>query len=245
MSKEQILIGKVALVTGGAGGYGAGIAEVLGNHGAEVWITDINEQKVNETAERLGVKAIVANAASAPDWDMVMAKVLADKNKLDILVNNAGGAICIAPLDEQSDEAIERSIAVNLTSKIFGSKRAAKVMKVQRSGTIINISSVCAQQAWPGWSTYSAAKGGVVHLSKCLYTELREHGVRVTTVFPSWGATEFTENGDMGPRDRETFEKCIKPTELGELILYIATLPAHLEMQDVTLLPTVQEIEPL
>ena len=85
----------------------------------------------------------------------------------------------------------------------------------------------------------------VVHLSNCLYTELREHGVRVTTVFPSWGATEFTENGDMGPRDRETFEKCIKPAELGELILYIATLPAHLEMQDVTLLPTVQEIEPL
>ena len=242
---EQKLAGKVAIVTGAAGGYGAGIAEAFKNQGAEVWITDIDEKKVNETAKRLGVKAVVANAASAADWDMLMEKVLADKNQLDILVNNAGGGVCIAPLEEQSDEAIERSIAVNLTSKIFGSKRAAKIMKAQGSGTIINLSSICAKESWPGWSTYSAAKGGVAHLSKCLYTELREHGVRVTTVFPSWGATKFTENSGMGPRDQEILDKCIKPSELGELMLYIVTLPAHLEMLDATLLPTVQQIEPL
>lgn len=242
---QQKLEGKVAVVTGAAGGFGAGIAEVLKNNGADVWITDLDEKRVNETAERLKVNGIVANAASAKDWDMVMEKVMSEKNRLDVLINNAGGGICIAPLEEQSDESIERSIAVNLTSKIFGSKRAAKIMKAQGSGTIINLSSICAHESWPGWSTYSAAKGGVVHLSKCLYTELREHGVRVTTVFPSWGKTSFTENSGIGPRDKETFDKCIKPSELGELMLYIVTLPPHLEMLEATLLPTVQEIEPL
>ena len=241
----ESLKGKVAIVTGAAGGYGAGIAETFKRHGAEVWITDIDEQALMATAERIGARGVLADAASSADWDALMEKVLAESSRLDILVNNAGGGVCIAPLEEQSDQAIERSIAINLTSKIFGSKRAAKIMKAQGGGTIINVSSICAKESWPGWSTYSAAQGGVVNMSQCLYTELRDCGVRVTTVFPSWGATKFTENSGLGPRDRETLARCIKPEELGELMLYIATLPPHLELLDATLLPSVQQIEPL
>ena len=235
----------VAIVTGAAGGYGKGIATVLRDCGAKVWITDINPDALEAAKSELGVNGMVANSASGEDWDKLFDKVMAEDGRVDILVNNAGGAFEIKPLDEQSDEGIALSVTVNLTGKILGCKRAAKVMKAQKSGTIINVSSVCARQAWPGWSTYSAAKGGVLDLSKCLYTELREYGVRVTTVMPSWGATKFTDNANLGPRDAETLSKCIKPTELGELMAYIASLPQHLEMQDVTLLPTVQQIEPL
>ena len=242
---SRTLEGQIAVITGGAGGYGAGIAEVLRDSGAIVWITDIEQDAVTQAAERLGVQGVCADVTSAADWDNVIAKVTDAHGRLDILVNNAGGGICIAPLDEQPDELIARSVAVNLTGKILGCKRAAKIMKAQKSGTIINLSSICARQSWPGWSTYSAAKAGVISLTECLYAELREYGVRVTTIIPSWGATKFTDSADLGPRDDETLAKCIKPSELGDLAAYICSLPQHLEMLEATILPTVQQIEPL
>ena len=84
-----------------------------------------------------------------------------------------------------------------------------------------------------------------MHLSRCLYTELREYNVRVTTVIPSWGATKFNDSASLDPFDAGTLAKCIKPEEFGDLIAYIVELPVHLEMQEITLIPTVQKIEPL
>lgn len=242
---DAALQGQVAVITGGGGGYGAGIARVLRDRGAAVWITDVQADGLKKTAKQLGVKSIQADVTKAEDWDRLITAVMDAHGRLDVLVNNAGGGICIAPLEEQPDEAIALSVAVNLTGKILGCKRAAGIMKVQKSGTIINISSICAKESWPGWSTYSAAKAGVVSLTQCLYAELREHGVRVTTVIPSWGATKFTDAASLGPRDADVLARCIKPTELGELVAYVCSLPPHLEMLETTLLPTVQQIEPL
>ena len=235
-----------AVVTGGSKGYGAGIAEALKRSGVDVWITGRDEAALRQTADRLGVKAVKADICLSKDWDRVFEKVLATSGgRLDILVNNAGGGIRIAPTAEQTDEEIARSIEVNLTGAIFGCRRAAAVMAKHRSGTIVNISSVCARQAWPGWSVYAAAKAGLVQFSKGLYTELRETGVRVTSVIPSWGATDFLTAANLPGRDTGTDKQCTQPLELGELVVQLCSLPAHLVIQDVTLLPIVQEIMPL
>jgi len=234
-----------AIVTGGSRGYGAGIAEVLKREGVEVWITGRGEEALKDTAKRLGVHAVKADVTSGHDWDRVFDEVMKSARKLDILVNNAGAGVKIAPLEEQSDEEIAESIAINLTGVLLGCRRAAAVMKKQKSGTIINVSSVCARQAWPGFAAYSAAKAGVGLASDCLYTELREHGVRVTTLIPSWGATSFREPLGMEARDDDTEAKCIQPLELGEMVAQICALPAHLTIQDVTLWPMIQEVMPL
>ncbi len=122
-------------------------------------------------------------------------------------------------------------------------------MKKQRSGTIINISSICQKYAWPGWSVYSAAKAGLAKASQSLYLEVREHGVRVTTLLPSWGVTDFagtTPDLDGAPtNDPEIREKCTKPEELGDVVAHICSLPKHLVALDYTLVPTIQEIMPL
>jgi len=237
---------RVAIVTGGSKGYGAGIAEVLKRHGADVWITGRNEKPLKETAAKLGVNAIKADVTKSGDWDRVFDKVLKSSGgKLDILINNAGAGIQIAPTEQQTDAAIEESIAVNLTGALLGCRRAAAVMRKQKSGTIINVSSVCARQAWPGFAIYSAAKAGMVQFSKCLYTELRVAGVRVTSVIPSWGATEFGSAANLPERDAATSAKCIQPLELGDLIAQICALPPHLEIQDITIWPLVQEVMPL
>ena len=240
-----VLTGKTAIVTGGSRGYGVGIAEELKKHGAVVWITGRDESVLQGTAERLKVHCMRADAARAVDWDALVDNVVKETGTIDILVNNAGGGVKIAALDEQDDDEIEQSIAVNLSGAILGCKRVVPFMKRQGSGTIVNVSSVCAKEAWPGWSVYSAAKAGLVQFSQCLYTELREHAVRVTSLIPSWGATNFLTAANLQGFDADTAAAAIQPNELGALVVTICTLPPHLNIEELTLWPLVQKIEPL
>jgi NAD(P)-dependent dehydrogenase (short-subunit alcohol dehydrogenase family) len=238
----------VAIVTGGAKGYGAGIAEALRSRGAEVWITGRDEKALAAAAKRLGVHAIRADVASGTDWDRVFAEVLQARGRLDVLVNNAGAGGHIAPLGEQTDDEIHRVISVNLTGVLLGCRRAAAVMMKQKSGLIVNVSSVCALHAWPGWSVYTAAKAGVSKFSRGLYTELRPHGVRVTTLTPSWGATEFAEAAHIPnspSADPAIRRQCIQPRELGEVVVSLAVMPDHLAVPDLVIQPLVQEIMPM
>jgi len=239
------LEGNVALVTGGSRGYGAGIAESLARAGAQVWITARAEADLRATADRIGARAVVADVSIGADWDRVFASVMAAHGRLDILVNNAGAGIHIAPAVELSDDDVTRSIAVNLTGAILGCRRAAAVMLRQKGGTIVNISSVCAIEAWPSYGPYSAAKAGLLQFTKCLYAELRPSGARATCIIPSWGPTDFARAANQRPFDAETAARCIQPLEMGDVVVHTCCLPAHLVIPELVLLPLVQEIEPL
>ena len=241
----SVVKGKTAIVTGGSKGYGFGIAEALKSAGAEVWITSRNQEELERAAAKLGVNAFRADATRAEDWDRLVKEVTGRSGTVDILVNNAGGGIKKAPLIEQSDDEIEASIALNLTAAILGCRRAVPFMKKQSSGTIINVSSICAREAWPGWSVYSAAKVGLSLFSQCLYLEVQDFGVRVTTLIPSWGETDFLAASGLQERDAETARKVTKPRELGDLVVQICELPEHLEILDLTVLPMVQKISPM
>jgi len=103
-----------ALVTGGSDGYGRGIAKVLKDAGANVWITGRNAAKLSKTAAELGVRAIQADVSSGSDWD----RVINETGDLDILINNAGNGGRIVPVLEQTDDDIIRTINVNLTGEL-------------------------------------------------------------------------------------------------------------------------------
>lgn len=242
---KRALEGNTAIVTGGAKGFGAGIAGVLRDRGATVWITGRDEEALKRTAADLGIMWAKADVTLPGDWDRLMQSVQEVSGPIDILVNNAGGGVRIAPLAEMSDDEIVDSIQLNLVGAALGCRRAATLMKARGTGIIVNISSVCQRQAWPGWSAYSAAKAGLAQLSKCLFTELREYGVRVTTVIPSWGATEFMDAAGLEARNADENAKCIQPGELGEIVANICELPSHLVTQDVTVWPMIQQVEPL
>ena len=237
------LNGKKTLVTGGGSGYGKGIAGVLKQAGADVWITGRNQEKLAKAAAEIGVRTICADASKGADWD----RVLADMGGIDILINNAGAGGHLVPVAEQTDEDIESTIRTNLTSVILGCARAAKIMCAQRSGTILNISSVCALYAWPSWSVYTAAKAGVAKFSHGLYTELRPYGVRVTCLTPSWGQTGFNRAAHISgaSEDLSLASKCTSPEELGTLVREILETPDHLAIPDVTIQPMVQDIQPM
>lgn len=231
------------LVTGGSDGYGRGIAAVLKNAGAEVWITGRNAAKLEKTAQELGVRTIQADASSGADWDRVMRET----GDFDVLVNNAGFGGKIVPVAEQTDEDIIRTIGTNLTGVVLGCRRAAAMMVRRKRGIIINISSVCALYAWPAWSVYTAAKAGVAKFSHGLYTELRPYGVRVSCVTPSWGQTGFNHAANISgaSENPELAAKCIAPEELGNIIKSIIEQPDHLAIPDVTVQPVIQDISPM
>jgi NAD(P)-dependent dehydrogenase (short-subunit alcohol dehydrogenase family) len=242
------LAGQTALVTGGSKGYGAGIAEALRRAGAAVWISGRDAGALKATAARLGVQAVKADVTKGKDWDRVFAAIHKAGGRLDILVNNAGGGGLIASTAEQTDAGITDVIQTNLTGAILGCRRAAPVMMKQKSGIIINVSSVCALYAWPGWSIYTAAKAGLNHFGHGLYTELRPHGVRVTTLTPSWGATEFlSASGIQGhpAAQADIRRQCIQPLELGAIVVQLCAQPAHLAVPDMTVQPLVQDITPM
>ncbi len=238
------LKGRTAIVTGGSKGYGYGIAKALKAKGAEVWITGRREKELAEAAGRLGVSFVAGDVACGSDWDRLFKTVVDAKGSLDLLVNNAGAGIGLDHLRETSDEAIELSIRTNLVGPLLGCRRAAALMVSRKSGMIINISSVCAIHAWPGFAAYSAAKAGLNMLGHVLHTELRPFGVRVATLTPSWGDTDFGVAMGHERRGADDRAKCMSPDEMGDLVVSIASLPEHLTMPDVRVQPMVQEIIP-
>ncbi|QYY35656.1 SDR family oxidoreductase [Ruficoccus sp. ZRK36] len=244
MNKNPLTV----IVTGGSGGFGAGIAGALSQAGHHVYITGRNHDKLLQVANATGATSVVADVTSPADWDCVIDTVMTERGCIDVLVNNAGAGGRIAPVDEQTDEEIIETINLNLTAVLLGCRRVGKIMKSQHSGYVINVSSICAQYSWSGWSVYSAAKAGVERLSKGLYAELRESGVRVTTLTPSWGATEFGEASSIAGHptlDPEVRRQCIQPDDMGRLVLHLVSTPSHLNQLELTVLPTVQDISPL
>ena len=237
------LNGKKAIVTGGGSGYGKGIAAALVRAGAEVWITGRNREKLEDAARAIGAKAIVADVTRGADWN----RVFAEAGDIDVLVNNAGFGGRIVPLAEQDDGEIAAVIAANLTGAILGSARAARTMAKRGKGVIVNISSVCALHAWPGWSVYTAAKAGLLKFSHALHTEMRPYGVKVMCVIPSWGKTDFNRAAGISgaSEDPSLAAKCMSPEQMGELVLGLIRLPFELTVPEVTIQPMVQDIVPM
>ena len=237
------LKGKKILVTGGASGYGYGMARILSASGGDVWITGRDEGRLTRAAAALKVHGVLADASLGADWDAVLEQM----GGIDVLINNDGFGGTLAPVSEQTDEAILATLATNLTGVILGCARAARIMCAQRSGAIINISSVCALSAWPSWSVYTAAKAGVAKFSHGLYTEVRPYGVRVTCLTPSWGQTGFNVAAGIrgAAEDPVQAAQCISPDELGELVKSLLLMPDHLVVPDITIQPLIQEITPM
>ena len=237
------LKGIKAIVTGGGSGFGKGIAEALSRAGAKVWITGRNGDKLAATAEEIAARAFVADAANGEDWDRLLSEV----GEVDVLVNNAGFGGKIAPLTEQDDAGIAAVIATNLTGAILGASRVAKIMAKRRRGVIINISSVCALHAWPGWSVYTAAKAGLMKFSHALHTEMRPYGVRVTCLMPSWGQTDFNRaSGIPEPFDDVKSSKdLISPSQLGKIVTNLVALSDNLTVPELVVQPMIQEIIPM
>ena len=232
---------RIVLITGASSGYGKATAKAFAECGDTVIMTARNIEKLEKAKNEVGgALAISMDVTNPADWEKVVKTVTEKYGRLDILVNNAGGGVTIKEVSEFSIEEIDETLKLNLNSVIYGCRAFADLMKKQKSGTIINISSVCARQCWPTWSVYAAAKAGVLNFSKGMYLEMQPHNVRVTCVVPSSASTGFQSACGIG----ETTDK-LMPEDIAETILYIANLPARAVVEDVTVWGIDKEVNPL
>jgi 3-oxoacyl-[acyl-carrier protein] reductase len=180
---------KIAIVTGGAGGIGRAVAERLAKEKQTIVLLDMNEEAGRNAVDEFRARGIDlsflrADLGREADAAAVFEKIKADHGRVDILINLAGGSFHRHPLDEFPLAHWQGVIDANLTSTFLCCRAVAPMMKNQKSGAIVNISSDIAFAGDAGRSAYAAAKAGVLGLTRSLALELASHGVRVNAVAP-------------------------------------------------------------
>jgi 2-deoxy-D-gluconate 3-dehydrogenase len=187
------LTGRVAIVTGGNGGIGLGMAKGLRDAGAKVAIAGRNAEKGAQALAELGGDAIflTVDVTDKAQCVAMVADTVAAFGRLDILVNNAGTTVRKAPQDLTEDDW-HLVMDVNLTSAFLASQAAYPALKASGHGKIINIGSVMSLFASPYAAPYAASKGGIMNLSKALATSWAADNIQVNSVLPGWIETDLT-----------------------------------------------------
>ena len=232
---------RIVLITGASSGYGKATAKAFKDNGDTVIMTARNLEKLEAARKEVdGDLAFSMDVTKSEDWDKAVEIIKKKYGRLDILVNNAGGGVTIKEVSEFTIDEIDSTIKLNLNSVIYGCRAFADMMKAQKSGTMINISSVCARQCWPTWSVYAAAKAGVLNFSKGMYLEMQPHNVRVTCIVPSSASTGFQSACGIG----ETTDLLLSE-DIAETVLYVANLPQRAVVEDVTVWGIDKQVNPL
>lgn len=230
----------IILITGGSSGYGKAAAKKFYEAGAKVIICARNKEQLEKTRQEIGdIDIVPMDVTSVEDWKRVQKYVEETYGHIDCLINNAGGGVAIVDLEHQTYEDIDKCIALNLNSAIYGSKVFTPMFKAQKEGTIINVSSVCAKHAWVGWTPYTAAKVGVLGLSKGLHVELRPYNVRVTCIIPAAGNTNFRKNANTPDMPVK-----LEAEDIAQAMYDVYTMPKHIVVEEMTVWGIDQDVDP-
>lgn len=221
------LTNKVAIVTGGASGIGAGIVDLFQKEGATVIAADINDEALKKASEKDNVHGMKLDVSSDEAW-RTFAKEVKDRfGNIDILVNNAGVS-SEKPYTEINKDDWDFMMSINGFGPFAGIKHVAPIMADQGKGSIVNISSYTAQIG-QGFNHYTASKGAVRAISKAAATQFGRQGVRVNALFPGIIETPMTQ---ALSDSRELLDQLVQATPLQRLgqpedianaVLYLAS----------------------
>lgn len=219
---------KTVLVTGSARGIGREIAEAFLKQGANIVICDLNQDAVDATSKELGEKTIgvAANVTKVDDVEALFEAATSKFGRVDVVVNNAGITrdTLMIRMDEKDWDAV---LDTNLKGAFLVTKSAAKIMMKQKSGRIVNISSVVGLIGNAGQANYSASKAGLIGLTKSAAKELAARGVTVNAVAPGYIATDMTK--DLPQTAKDYFMNNIplkregRPSDVASAVLFLAS----------------------
>ena len=222
---------KVAVVTGGASGFGAGIVRKFAEEGARVVVADLNVNGAHEIAAEvkgLGIQVDVADGASVA---AMVDATLGAYGRLDILVNNAGTTHYPAPLEEVTEQDFDKVFAVNCKSVFLTAQNIVPVMKKQGQGAILNVASTAGVSPRPRLNWYNASKGWMNTATKAMAVELAPRGIRVNAINPVAGETPLLKvfMGEDTPEIRTKFLSTIPigrfstPSDMGNAACFLCS----------------------
>jgi NAD(P)-dependent dehydrogenase (short-subunit alcohol dehydrogenase family) len=220
---------RTAIVTGGSRGIGRAVAERLASEGARVLITGRNGEQLEQAATEIegDVIPLAGDIADVGTPEQIVDCALEHWGQIDVLVNNAG-LYDQKKFLEQTKEDWDYVLAVVLTGPYFLAQRCAWTMVKQRSGSIINITSIDAH-GYEGLFAYGAGKAGLINLTRYIAVELGPHGVRANAVSPGWVATTLLEESpELYEKVRHEFKRAplnrvIEPREIAATVAFLAS----------------------
>jgi 3-oxoacyl-[acyl-carrier protein] reductase len=222
----SLLEGRVAVVTGGAQGIGLAIASTFLREGARVVVGDLHPDPAHEALGSDGVRAIRCDVTRAEDVSTLLDTALAEFGSADIMVNNAG-ITRDATMRKMSEEDFDQVISVHLKGTWHGTRLASAIMREQGRGSIVNISSLSGKVGMAGQSNYSAAKAGIIGLTKAAAKETARYGVRVNAIQPGLIRSPMTTAMPEHVWDQKMSEipmsRAGEPEEVANVALFLAS----------------------
>ncbi|MBB3601856.1 3-oxoacyl-[acyl-carrier protein] reductase [Mycolicibacterium sp. BK556] len=226
----SLLTGQTAVITGGAQGLGFAIAEQFIAEGARVVLGDLNLDATQEAVNKLGgadvARAFQCNVTAYADVDALVDSAIEQFGSFDIMVNNAG-ITRDATLRKMTEDEFDQVISVHLKGTWNGLKKASTVMREQKRGAIVNMSSISGKVGMIGQTNYSAAKAGIVGMTKAASKELAHLGVRVNAIQPGLIRSAMTEAMPQRIWDSKVAEvplgRAGEPSEVAKVALFLAS----------------------
>jgi len=241
---------KIVFITGSSSGIGQACAELFAKNGDKIILNGRRVDRIEAIANRLhslyGTETYMANfdVRNREEAERVIGNLPANWKNIDVLVNNAGLALGLSPIQEGDPMQWETMIDTNIKGVLNVSRLISQTMVKNKSGHIINISSIAGLQVYPNGNVYCATKHAVEALSKAMRIDLVSHGIRVTSVSPGMVETEFSLVRFSGDEERakKTYSSFtpLQAEDIADVVYFAATRPLHVNINELTIMPLAQ-----
>jgi len=241
---------KIALITGATSGIGEAVANSLAKEGYDLIITGRRTSILTNLANKLEksfqvrVLPLSFDVRDLAQVEHYLGNLPIPWNEIDVLINNAGLAVGMQPINQGVIDDWERMIDTNIKGVLYVSKTVSNIMINRGVGHIVNIGSIAGKSVYPNGNVYCATKHAVDALSKGMMMDLHAHNIRVSQICPGAVDTEFSQVRFKGDMEKATnVYKGFTPLyakDIADIILFILKAPPHVNISDVTVMPTAQ-----
>ena len=240
----------IALITGATSGIGKSTALEFARHGYHLIITGRRQERLAELKAalvrdfKINVLELCFDVRDEKQVATAINSIPSDFMAIDVLVNNAGLAAGLSAIQDGNLNHWERMIDTNVKGLLYVTKHISKVMIQNKKGHIINVGSIAGKEVYANGNVYCATKHAVDALNKGMRIDLLPHGIKVSAINPGMVETEFSIvrfDGDE-ERAKKVYENIVplKPEDIAETIYWMASRPAHVNINDILIMPTIQ-----
>lgn len=240
----------IALITGATSGIGKSTAIEFAKHGYDLIITGRRAERLTELKAELTKNFTVKildlcfDVRDEKQVALAINSITPEFKKIDVLVNNAGLAAGLSTIQDGKISHWEQMIDTNVKGLLYVTKHVSKILIENKKGHIINIGSIAGKEVYANGNVYCATKHAVDALNKGMRIDLLPHGIKVSSVNPGMVETEFSVVRFEGDEERakKVYENIVplKPEDIAETIYWMASRPAHVNINDVIIMPTIQ-----